>query len=79
MTVAQTKSGKQFIWERCRFVVTVAGLRYFLTASKNIIRENADGTYDEIPLATVEQYILLLPYDIAAELFPANLALVETI
>ena len=79
MTISTTTNGKKFVWDRCRHVVTVAGLRYFVTGSNNIIRENANGTFDEIPQATVEANILLLPYDLAKELFPANANLVETI
>lgn len=70
MKINQTKTGKIFIWDRCRFVVAVGGLRYFVTASGNIIRENADGSFDEIPRAQVEANIMLLPYPIALELFP---------
>ena len=79
MTVVQTTNAKKFVWDRVRHVVTVAGLRYFLTGSGNVVRENADGTYDEIPRATVEANILLLPYDLAAEMFPDSPVLVETI
>jgi len=70
MIVHQTKNGKRFIWDRCVHVVTFAGARYFKTGSGNIVRENADGSYDEIAKATVEANILLLPYQIALELFP---------
>lgn len=83
MILRQTTNGKQFIWDRCEFVLKFpaddTGLRYFKTGSGNIIRENVDGTFDEIPRAVVEANILLLPYALAAEMFPSNPALVETI
>ena len=70
MTVIQTTNGKKFLRDRCKHVVTLDGVRYLMTGSKNIVRENANGTYDEIPRATVEANILLLPYEIALQLFP---------
>jgi hypothetical protein len=79
MTIALTTNGKQFIWDRVTYVLTLAGIRYFKTGTGNIVRENDNGTFDEIPRATVEANILLLPYAVAAEMFPNNPNLIETI
>ena len=79
MIVGTTNTGKKFILDRVRPVVFYQGFNYYLTASGNIVRDNEDGTYLEISRGIAEDHILLMPYDIAKELFPSNPVFVETI
>lgn len=79
MRVCTTNTAKKFLLDRARYVVTYQGFDYYVTAAGNIVRDNKDGTWNEITKAVAEQHILLMPYSIAAELFPANANLVETI
>lgn len=79
MIVAQTTTGKKFILDRAVFVVTFAGLNYYKTFAGNIVRQNADRTWTEISPAMAEANILLMPYEIAFELFPANPVFNETV
>ena len=79
MRVCTTNTAKKFILDRARMVVNYQGFDYWVTAAGNIVRDNKDGTWLEVAKATAEANILLMPYDIAKELFPANANLVETI
>lgn len=74
-----TTTGKKFLLDRCTYVVNFQGLDYYKTFSGNIVRANADGTWTEITKAQAEANILLMPYEIAFELFPANPVFNETI
>ena len=79
MIVGITNTGKRFIVDRAVHVVYFQGLNYYKTASGNIVRQNADGTWTEITKAQAEANILLMPYEIAVALFPANPVFNETI
>lgn len=79
MRVGTTNTGKKFVVDRARFVADFNGKPFYKTFAGNIVREEPDGTFTEITKAQAEVHILLMPYDLAAELFPANPALVETI
>lgn len=79
MTVCNTTDGKRFILEKSRLLGRVNGATFFLTASGNVVRGTDDGQWSPVLMSAVEDNILLLPYDIAAELFPTNPALQETI
>lgn len=79
MTITETVSGKKFILERLVYVLFLNGVSYYKTASGNIVAQQPDKSWREIPMATVEANILLLPYAVAAEMFPDHPALIETI
>lgn len=70
MIVAITTTGKKFLVDRARHVVNYQGFDYWVTAAGNIVRDNKDGTWNEIPKAVAQEYILIMPYPIAFELFP---------
>lgn len=79
MRVCTTTAGGKFLVDRCRLIVSHLGVDYYLTAAGNIVGEQPDGTFTEISRAVAEANIMLMPYDIAKELFPANPVFVETI
>ena len=79
MRVGTTNTGKKFVVDRARYLAHYQGVPYYVTAAGNVVGENPDGTFQEIAKAAAETHILLMPYEIAKELFPANPALVETI
>lgn len=71
MRIAFTNTGKRFIVDRCTPVVVHQGGRFWRTALGNIVREDiATGVITEIDNETVKANILLLPYDLAAQMFP---------
>ena len=79
MRVGTTNTGKKFVFDRATLVTVYNGQNFYKTFAGNIVREEANGTFTEIAKAVAEQHILLMPYAIAAELFPANANLVENI
>ena len=79
MTVCNTTTGKKFILENSRYLGYYNNANFYKTAAGNIVRGSDDGQWTQVNLTAVEANILLLPYDLAKELFPTNAALVETI
>ena len=70
MIVCATTTGKKFLRDRARHVVNYQGFDYYVTAAGNIVRDNKDGTWNEITKEVAKANILIMPYPIAAELFP---------
>lgn len=70
MNVGRTTTGKNFLIDRARHVVNYQGFDYYVTSLGNIVRDNRDGTWNEITKEVAKAHILLMPYPIASELFP---------